>query len=97
MVTENNLRSLIRSIFTEIESELDEITTTGNIAGYNTPFAFTGKKGKTKKKEISTNSTGYNVVNETLDEKDLKIIKKLIRDVVGDIYRDIWLKRNSWK
>ena len=22
---------------------------------------------------------------------------KGIRDVVGDIYRDIWLKRNSWK
>ena len=26
-----------------------------------------------------------------------KQIQKLIRDTVGDIYRDIWLKRNSWK
>ena len=24
-------------------------------------------------------------------------INKLIRDVVGDILRDIWLKRNAWK
>ena len=37
------------------------------------------------------------VVKEELDSKDLTIIKKVIRDVVGDIYRDIWLKRNSWK
>ena len=29
--------------------------------------------------------------------KAIDIIKKVIRDVVGDIYRDIWLKRNSWK
>ena len=32
-----------------------------------------------------------------LDDKDLKQINKLIRDVVGDILRDIWLKRNAWK
>ena len=34
---------------------------------------------------------------EALDEKDLKQINKLIRNVVGDILRDIWLKRNAWK
>ena len=37
------------------------------------------------------------LTEEILDEEDLDIIKKVIRDVVGDIYRDIWLKRNSWK
>ena len=36
-------------------------------------------------------------VTEALDDKDLKQINKLIRDVVGDILRDIWLKRNAWK
>ena len=24
-------------------------------------------------------------------------IKKIIRDVISDVYRDIWLKRNTWK
>ena len=94
-----SFNNLIKSLAEEIveEDELDEITVTGNIDGYSTPFAFTGNKGKKKKKKISTNSTGFKPVNETLDKKDLEIIKKLIRDVVGDIYRDIWLKRNSWK
>jgi len=97
--TRKSFSDLIKNLTLEIieNEELDEITVTGNVDGYNTPFAFTGKKGKKKKKKISTNSTGYDVVSEALDEKDLKIIKKLIRDVVGDIYRDIWLKRNAWK
>ena len=55
------------------------------------------KKAKKKNKKISTNSTGYSVVSEDLDKRDLDIIRKLIKDVVADIYRDIWLKRNSWK
>jgi hypothetical protein len=102
-MNESRLRELIRSILqTEIseksgEDELEEITVTGNIAGYNTPFAFSGNKGKKKKKKVSTNSTGYSVVKEAIDEKDIKIIKKLIRDVISDVYRDIWIKRNSWK
>jgi hypothetical protein len=59
----DNLREIIREL---IKKEIDEATTTGNIAGYETPNAFTGGpgKGKKKKKEISTNSTGYNVVKE---------------------------------
>ena len=58
-----NLREIIREL---IKKELGEATTTGDIAGYETPNAFTGGpgKGKKKKKEISTNSTGYNVVKE---------------------------------
>ena len=93
--------NLIKSLTEEIldEEDLDEMTSTGNIAGYSTPFAFTGKKkkNKKKKKEVSTNSTGYDVVSEALDEKDLIKITKLIRNVVGNILRDIWLKRNAWK
>ena len=83
----------------KIEEELDEITVTGDIAGYESPMAFTGgdEKGKKKKRKISTNSTGYNIVKEELDSKDIQLIKKLIRDVISDVYRDIWIKRNSWK
>ena len=92
-----SFKSLIESLAEEIldEEDLDEMTATGNVAGYGTPFAFTGGKGK--KKKISTNSTGYEVVNEALDKKDLELIKKLIRDVVANVIRDIWLKRTSWK
>ena len=96
-----SFNQLIKSLTEEIldEEDLEEATGTGDVAGYMTPFAFRGKakKDKKKNKEISTNSTGYDVVNEALDEKDLKRIKKLIRDVVGDILRDIWLKRTAWK
>ena len=59
----DKLREIIREL---VQKELAEATTTGDIAGYETPHAFTGGpgKGKKKKKEISTNSTGYNVVKE---------------------------------
>jgi len=97
-VTESKLRELIKSVLRELQDEeLDEITTTAGVDGYNTPFAFTGKKGKKKKKQVYTNSTGYTPVNEELDKKDIEEIRKLIKDVIGDVYRDIWLKRNAWK
>ena len=97
-MNESRLRELIKSVLRELqEEELEEITVTGNIAGYNTPFAFSGNKGKKKKNKVSTNSTGYGVVKEELDKKDLETIRKLIKDVIGDVYRDIWLKRSTWK
>jgi hypothetical protein len=94
-----SFNNLIKSLTEELldEEELDEITTTASIDGYSTPFAFTGKKGKKKKKKVSTNSTGYDIVKEALDNKDLKEIQKLVRSVVANILRDIWLKRASWK
>ena len=99
--TKKSFNELVRELTNEIldEEDLDEMTVTGNVAGYSTPFAFTGKskKNKKKKKKYSTNSTGYDVVSEALDDKDLKQITKLIRNVVGDILRDIWLKRTAWK
>ena len=59
----DKLKEIIREL---VKKELEEATTTGNIAGYETPNAFTGGpgKGKKKKREIATNSTGYNVVKE---------------------------------
>ena len=63
MAKMDKLKEIIREL---IRKELSEASVTGDIAGYQTPYAFTGKsaKGKKKKKKISTNSTGYNVVKE---------------------------------
>jgi len=92
-------KELVKKLTLELldEESLEEITTTGDVAGYSTPFAFSTKSDEKKKKKRLKKSTGYTFVSEALDDKDLKQITKLIRNVVGDILRDIWLKRNSWK
>tara|TARA_B100000287_G_scaffold22336_1_gene21959 strand:- start:1988 stop:2311 length:324 start_codon:yes stop_codon:yes gene_type:complete len=103
---EKNLKSIISRLIDEVkdeiekeDEEIEEATTTNDVEGYDSPFAFgdSGVKSKKKKKKISTNSTGYKVVNEELSTSDVKDIKKLIRFVVADILRDIWIKRNVWR
>ena len=90
-------KELIKKLTLELldDEGLEEMTATGNVAGYSTPKAF-GKTSKKKKKNLEK-QTGYKFVSESVDEKDFKVITKLIRNVVGDILRDIWLKRNAWK
>jgi len=97
--TKKLFKELVKKLTMELldEESLEEITTTAAVPGYMTPFAFSSKKDKKKKKKRLKKSTGYKFVTEALDDKDLKQINKLIRDVVGDILRDIWLKRNAWK
>ena len=75
------------------------MTTTGDVEGYNTPFAFSGqsKRDEDKNKRISTNSTGYKVVKESVDDRDLKLIKLMIRDEVADIFKTLWQKKSAWK
>ena len=88
------VKELASSLF---RNKLKEITTTASIDTYQTPYAFSKKGMKKKRKKNIEKQTGYKFVTEALDDKDLKQISKLIRDVVGDILRDIWLKRNAWK
>ena len=90
-------KELVKKLTMELldEESLEEMTATGNVAGYSTPRAF-GKTSKKKKKNLEK-QTGYKFVSENIDEKDIKVITKLIRNVVGDILRDIWLKRTAWK
>jgi len=99
--TRKLFKELVKKLTMELldEESLEEITTTGDVAGYSTPFAFSDNSEKERKKKLKRlkKSTGYMAVTEALDDKDLKQINKLIRDVVGDILRDIWLKRNAWK
>ena len=97
--TRKLFKELVKKLTMELldEEGLEEITTTAAVPGYQTPFAFSSKEDEKKKKKRLKKSTGYKFVTEALDDKDLKQINKLIRDVVGDILRDIWLKRNAWK
>ena len=97
--TRKLFKELVKKLTLELldEESLEEISTTAGVDGYSTPFAFSSKEDEKKKKKRLTKSTGYSVVSEALDDKDLKQITKLIRNVVGDILRDIWLKRNAWK
>jgi hypothetical protein len=90
-------KELVKKLTMELldEESLEEISTTAGVDGYSTPYAF-GKMKKKKKKNIEK-QTGYKFVSEAIDDKDLKQITKLIRNVVGDILRDIWLKRTAWK
>ena len=90
-----SFNSLIKSLAEEIldEEDLDEMTTTASVDGYSTPFAFDPEGEKRKKKY----KKDYKKVNEGIDEKDLVMIKKLVRGVIADVLRDIWIRRASWK
>ena len=97
--TKKHFNEILKQLTLEIieEDELDEITVTGDVEGYSTPFAFDPEGKKIKKKFGKKKNSHRKKIGEALESKDIEIIKKLIRDTVGDIYRDIWLKRNSWK
>jgi len=97
--TKKSFNDLVRELTEEIidEEELDEMTTTNDIAGYSTPFAFDPEGEKIKKKYGKKKNSHRKKIGEALEAKDIAIIRKLIRDVISDVYRDIWIKRNSWK
>ena len=67
MSIEKNLKEILDEILDEVQKELDEATTTGNVDGYQTPYAFSkGNKHKKRKKKIAT-QLGYSVVGDDID------------------------------
>ena len=58
----NKLKEMIRKMVRE--RMIDEMTTTGDAEGYNTPFAFSGKDNEKAKGKRQADLTGYTVVNE---------------------------------
>ncbi len=53
-----------------IMNAIDETSATGGIAGYETPRAFTGKKGISKKQKSIANQLGYELVDKSYTKKD---------------------------
>jgi hypothetical protein len=62
----DKLKEMIRNLIEEIEDEeeMDEATTTGGIAGYNTPKAFGKKSDEKEKAKRMADIVGYTQVNE---------------------------------
>ena len=62
----------LKEIIDEIvkDDDLEEASPTGNVAGYETPQAFSAnrKKDKEKEEENATNSTGYKIVKELYNQ-----------------------------
>jgi hypothetical protein len=86
---EARLKEIIRTIVKEIQSEkeLEEMTATGAVAGYDTPAAFS-KPGQTKKKNNRlANVTGGEVVNDLEEAKDW-----LKNDVPADSKKPLQIK-----
>jgi hypothetical protein len=70
---ENKLKEIIRTLVKEIQSEkeLEEMTGTGAVAGYNTPAAFS-KPGQTAKKNNRLAKISGGTIVDDLEEGKLK-------------------------
>ena len=76
MSMEKNLKEILDEILDEVQKELDEATTTGNVDGYQTPYAFSkGNKHKKRKKKIAT-QLGYSVVGNDIDNINEAKVKR---------------------
>ena len=87
------VKELARRLY---QKKLSEITTTASIDTYQTPYAFSKKGMKKKRKKDIEKQTGYKFVDEAISKDDMKQIRKEIRKEVSDILFDIWVKRSSW-
>ena len=89
--------SIVKELANKLyQKKLSEITTTASIDPIMTPYAFSKKGMKKKRKKNIEKQTGYKFMDEAVSDSDMKKIRKLIRKEVSDILFDIWVKRNSW-
>ena len=81
----SQLKNKIKEILADLsEEELEEMNDTGSVGGeYMTPMAFDPKQKKKK-------------IKEELEPKDVQQVRKIVKGIINDMFRDIWLKRNSW-
>ena len=98
--TKKSFNNLLESLVEELldEEELEEFNTTASVGGsYMTPMAFDPEGEKIKKKFRKKKNSHRKKIGEALEAKDIEVIRKLVRNTVADILRDIWIKRGSWK
>ena len=92
MLKNESLKKYIDELIDEVQKELEESNVTGNVDGYQTPFAFSGKDSK-KRREKTATQLGYSIVDndvENIDESELH--GYLVADVVDDIIKTIGSK-----
>ncbi len=81
MLKKENLKSYIDELIKEVEKELDESTATGAVDGYQTPFAFSGKRKQDKEKADSNiEVTGYTKVKD-IDEVNEATASEIVKDL----------------
>ena len=74
MLKKESLKKYIDELIDEVQKELEESNVTGNVDGYQTPFAFSGKNSKERRKKTAT-QLGYSIVDndvENIDEGKVK-------------------------
>ena len=74
MLKKESIKNYIEELIDEVQKELDESNVTGNVDGYQTPFAFSGKDSKERRKKTAT-QLGYSIVDndvENIDEGKVK-------------------------
>jgi hypothetical protein len=89
MLKKENLKSYIDELIKEVEEELEEANVTGNVDGYQTPFAFSGKSASQKRKKTAT-QLGYTLVNN-----DVKNIDEVNEATASEIIKDLDKVRND--
>lgn len=72
MLKNESLKNFIEELIEEIENELDEANVTGNIDGYQTPSAFSGKNASNRRKKTAT-QLGYTIVDNDVENIDESI------------------------
>ena len=67
-MSEKTYKEILEDLINEVEKELEEHNTTANVDGYQTPYAFSGKGKKDRRKQIAKQG-GYKIVGEAKSKR----------------------------
>ena len=90
-----SMREVIREL---VEKELEEMTATGDIGGFGTPYAFQGNKeaNRTKRRK-SAAASGYKVVQNDEANRSFSLDEKFERVVAGAVNEATTRLKTAWK
>lgn len=86
---EAKLKELIKKLIQQELQDLDETSTTGGIAGFSTPFAFSKKGGTNNATKATLKQNPGSKIAKEIDEEELDEKKKPKLDPVGQEDDDI--------